>query len=117
MAKDLTKSLLEQTCTAILLVTTDYGSENSWSLGSCHSNQIYGSDQSYSITCCQPPGNYRLYCYDSFGDGWHGGYIEIEGNKYCDSFSNDYDYDSYDYDSSLYSVDYHVTIIAGNFSY
>ena len=23
---------------------------------------------------------------DSYGDGWHGGYLEIEGTQYCDTF-------------------------------
>ena len=24
---------------------------------------------------------------DSYGDGWHGGYLEINGQKYCEDFT------------------------------
>ena len=37
--------------------------------------------------CCLEPGNYNLECKDSYGDGWNGGYIEVNGEKYCESFS------------------------------
>ena len=36
--------------------------------------------------CCQAPGTYRLECKDRYSDGWHGGYLEIQGKKYCDDF-------------------------------
>ena len=32
-------------------------------------------------------GDWPVTCDDSYGDGWHGGYIEIDGNKYCDDFT------------------------------
>merc|ERR1712224_153563 len=32
-------------------------------------------------------GTYELQCQDSYGDGWHGGYIEIGDETYCSSFS------------------------------
>ena len=38
--------------------------------------------------CCQNPGTYELTCKDKYGDGWHGGYVEIQGKKYCEKFSN-----------------------------
>ena len=28
-----------------------------------------------------------MTCTDSYGDGWHGGYLEISGNQYCSQFS------------------------------
>ena len=27
-------------------------------------------------------------CKCSYGDGWHGGYLEINGVRYCDDFSS-----------------------------
>ena len=36
--------------------------------------------------CCQPEGDYELVCKCSYGDGWHGGYLEISGQKYCTQF-------------------------------
>ena len=29
-----------------------------------------------------------MQCIDSYGDGWHGGYIEVLGNKYCSGFTS-----------------------------
>ena len=29
-----------------------------------------------------------MQCIDSYGDGWHGGYIEVLGNKYCAGFTS-----------------------------
>ena len=36
--------------------------------------------------CCLPPGEYTLKCLDSYGNGWHGGYITINGINYCGNF-------------------------------
>ena len=33
------------------------------------------------------PGNV-LTCSDTYGDGWHGGYILINGEKYCEDFKS-----------------------------
>ena len=40
--------------------------------------------------CLLKPGSYTIHCDDSYGDGWHGGFIEILGNNYCTGFSNGY---------------------------
>ena len=79
-------------CTTVKLVTKNYGKENSWALGSCEStaklggSQEYGDNSEYTQECCQQPGTYELECKDTstYKDGWHGGYIEIQGQKYCD---------------------------------
>ena len=73
-------------CLQIQTTTKTYGSDNSWSLGPCTSNRSYGNNQVYEQNCCMSNGNYSLTCKDSYKDGWHGGYIEIEGNRYCESF-------------------------------
>ena len=78
-----------------------YGRENSWSYGTCSgppstvknkvnpcpdlatcpdaNTQIsrYSNRQALEVECCQSSGSHTLKCSDSYGDGWHGGYIEI----------------------------------------
>ena len=40
-----------------------------------------------NITCNLPPGEYTLICSDSWGDGWNGGHVTIQGVKYCENFN------------------------------
>ena len=70
------------------LTTKGYGDENSWSLGACSSNRSYANNQEYTQQCCLAPGNYNLQCKDSYGDGWQGGYIEVDGIRHCDDFNS-----------------------------
>ena len=72
----------------ITVVTNSYGNENSWTFGACSSTQAYGSNDIFTEQCCQPTGDYELVCKCSYGDGWHGGYLEIDGNKYCEQFTS-----------------------------
>ena len=57
-------------------------------MSTCASQQLrpYGNYDDYEENCCLTPGTYTLKCKDRFGDGWHGGYIEIDGTKYCEDF-------------------------------
>ena len=73
-------------CTNIKVVTKAWGGENSWALGTCESKGTYRNHKVTTQECCQAPGTYELQCKDSVGDGWHGGYLEIQGKKYCDDF-------------------------------
>merc|ERR1712038_1143565 len=73
-------------CTPIKLVTKRWGNEISWTFGACSSSQEYGNHNIYTEECCQKAGSYPITCKDSYGDGWHGGYLEIEGTKYCKEF-------------------------------
>ena len=77
----------EDVCTEIKVVTENYGYENSFSFGSCNSTQEYPSYNTTIEICCQPAGTYELVCTDTYGDGWHGGYIEIGNLSYCGDFS------------------------------
>ena len=67
--------------------TFEYGDESSWTLADCSSEDTYGNYQEYSQQCCLTHGSYTLECKDSYADGWHGGYIKVDGVKYCESFS------------------------------
>ena len=58
-------------------------------MGTCRNqNSPYDSQMNYSEECCLTPGVYSLECKCSYGDGWHGGYLEIDGVKYCDDFTD-----------------------------
>ena len=84
-------SQYSEVCLNVKTVTKKWGHENSWSLGSCSSptgTSKFGSNQASTHECCQAPGSYELTCNCSYGDGWHGGYLEIQGKKYCEGFVN-----------------------------
>ena len=68
------------------MTTKEFGDENSWTFGTCSSSQTYENNKEYSEKCCLAPGTHTLTCKDSYGDGWEGGYIEIQESKYCDGF-------------------------------
>ena len=73
-------------CFDVKLITAYWGVENSWSLGSCQSIGTYGAHNQYTERCCLETGSYTLKCKDSGHNGWHGGYIELFGQTYCDRF-------------------------------
>ena len=77
-----------QVCTNIKIQTLSYGSENNWTYGNCNSHYTleYTKNSMFTEKCCQPSMTYELVCSDRAGDGWHGGYIEIGGVKYCEDF-------------------------------
>jgi len=70
----------------IKIRTEARGNENSYYIGSCGSTQQYANHQSYEEDCSLAPGLYYLVCKCSYGDGWHGGYVEIDGVRYCEHF-------------------------------
>ena len=81
----------------VILTTKEYGYEISWALmekENCKivcSSQPPGSYPSHS-TITESCGflktgtEYKLRCTDSFTDGWNGGYLTIQGVRYCDNF-------------------------------
>jgi hypothetical protein len=74
-------------CFEVSLTTTKWGNENTWTLGECSSTSLHANSETYEAECCLPAGEYTLECKDSYGDGWHGGYIVINGNTYCEGFN------------------------------
>merc|ERR1719331_1039074 len=40
----------------------------------------------HDLDCQLEVGSYNLECIDSYGDGWHGGYITIDGKEFCKDF-------------------------------
>jgi hypothetical protein len=37
--------------------------------------------------CALKAGSYTLKCIDTYGDGWHGGFMTVDGVMYCDDFT------------------------------
>merc|ERR1719188_697605 len=89
---------LEKSCgdsDQITVVTKSWGYENSWTTATSSGSVMctsggasYGDNQQYSISCGLPSGSYTLLCECSYGDGWHGGYIDICGSRYCADFNS-----------------------------
>ena len=77
-------------CFTAEITSKIWANEIRWSLSSaddppvCQNTQIYENDKTTSESCCLLPGEYTLTCKDTYGDGWHGGFIEIQGTTYCD---------------------------------
>ena len=79
-------------CISVKTVVKDFGIEMSWNIGGmCKNDEGYFESKEYTQKCCVAEGS-TITCKDSFGDGWHGGYLEIDGQKYCDIFSSGYEF-------------------------
>jgi hypothetical protein len=79
------------------IMTSSYGSEVSWEIatldetvvceGGRNAGTYYSSSTEYEITDCElAGGDYVLNCIDSYGDGWHGATVTINGVDYCGEF-------------------------------
>ena len=88
--------LVEKQChdVSVVLTTKEYGYEIQWSLSeNCSSEYTYDDyydgngyddNQDHVKNCCLPDGTYNLVCTDHSGDGWNGGYLTINGTRFCD---------------------------------
>jgi hypothetical protein len=72
-----------------MTLTTDvFAREITWQIGKdgielC-SGSGYQNRNVYVHQCClELPGIYNLVCQDSYGDGWNGGYLTIQGKQVC----------------------------------
>ena len=80
------------------VTTATYANEIEWSIGcdgprgcpECKSDGNYEDEESYDQKCCLPvdddKNDFVITCEDTYGDGWHGSYLEINGKKYCEQF-------------------------------
>tara|TARA_B110000285_G_C14656875_1_gene394392 strand:- start:195 stop:506 length:312 start_codon:yes stop_codon:yes gene_type:complete len=71
--------------------TFSWGSEITWKAVNANgaaacSGGPYSSRTEYDVECQLEAGTYTLECHDSYGDGWHGGYITIDGKEFCKDF-------------------------------
>ena len=73
----------------IKLTTKQHGEEILWTLGTtCFSDKSYSSKRQYSQRCLLTTGVHTLSCNDTGSNGWHGGFLEIQGNRHCQSFTH-----------------------------
>ena len=79
--------MLDDICFEVKLTTKGFTDEISWNLGECSGLGPYSGPSSIH-QCCIAPGTYQLECKDTYGDGWRGGYIEVDGKRYCENFIN-----------------------------
>ena len=66
-----------------------YAVEITWNIGgTCDSKDEYDNYKEDTQKCCvaKDQGEITITCKDSYGDGWHGGYLAINGKKYCEDF-------------------------------
>ena len=84
-------------CFDVKTVTKAWGNEIDWTIGckdsacrECASNLDFGNHQEYTQECCLPEDQeeFIINCTDTYGDGWHGGYLEINEKPYCSDFLN-----------------------------
>ena len=90
-----------EVCFDVTTYTKDWGHENDWTIAckdggcrECANDQEFGDDGTYTQTCCLPQDEteFTITCKDEWGDGWHGGNLEINGNSYCGDFSSGDEY-------------------------
>ena len=72
----------------VSLTSKHWASEISWTLGDCSIETVYENHDTHEGECSLPSGQYTLVCKDSYGDGWHGGFIMISGKTYCETFDS-----------------------------
>ena len=65
--------------------------ENNWEYIDVGSGQ-WENGQMYVQICCLPviEDEFDLTCIDTFGDGWHGAHLEIDGKTYCKNLKGDH---------------------------
>ena len=75
-------------CMEMNIVTkTETEDGTSWSMGTCFQAQEYIRENQYIERCCLQPGSYTLQCNSKVRPvGWCDGFIEFQGQKYCDDF-------------------------------
>ena len=89
-----------EVCFEVTTHTKEWGHENDWTIGckggckECANEQEFGDGGTYTQTCCLPQDEteFIITCIDEWGDGWHGGSLEINGNTFCADFSSGTEY-------------------------
>ena len=83
-------------CFNVKTVTASWGHEIEWEIGcedgscrACVNTEEFGNNAEYEQECCLPKHQteFVVTCKDEWGDGWHGGYITINGTNYCENFN------------------------------
>lgn len=82
-----------RSCVDIQVDTKSWAFEISWVIksdtpGKDCQGKGYTDNSHYDTRCCLEPGKYELECKDSYGDGWNGAFLTLNGKKYCDEFGS-----------------------------
>ena len=73
----------------VQLFTQIFGSEISFKIdGVTITSGALGDFQTYTYSRCLAPGSHTLLLQDSYGDGWHGGYVRINNVNYGTTFTS-----------------------------
>jgi hypothetical protein len=59
------------------VVTAAWGNEVIWNIDDGQSYGPYSDNADITVELCLVPGAHDLHYEDTYGDGWHGGYIEV----------------------------------------
>ena len=80
----------------VILHTQSWGYEVSWKIIDTNGDTVCnskpaGSYSSYKVHPAEQciltkEANYNLICEDTYGDGWNGGSLSIQGSTYCAAF-------------------------------
>jgi len=61
------------------MTVVEYGSEITWDVdGGATEGPYADSAATHPKELCLTPGSHTIHMYDSYGDGWHGGKLEIK---------------------------------------
>jgi len=78
----------------VKLTTVAWANEITWSIDkTIYSTGTYNNGAVYTQEVCLPEGVHTMYCDDSYGDGWHGGFITIDGQTLCSGFNQGHEYE------------------------
>ena len=69
--------LVAETEVGVRIVTVIYGTEITWNIDGGTVFGGYGNGVDQTDIVAVPEGEHTLYYFDSYGDGWHGGYWEL----------------------------------------
>ena len=69
------------------MVTTHEGNLIDWKFGPCSRGQNYRDHGTFIERCCLKMGIHTFTCLNKEKPvGWRSGYIEFQGQRYCDDF-------------------------------
>jgi hypothetical protein len=98
----------------VTLTTKAWGSEISWNIDSkILSAEEYSNNQVYTQTVCLTPGPHTLNMIDSFGDGWHGGFLTVTGVDGTTSMSAGEDFTTGKSESAPFAITAAGGVVSG----
>jgi hypothetical protein len=77
---------------SIKVTSTTYGAENSLKVDGTEliATGSMGNSETKTVTACLAAGSHTIELVDSYGDGWHGGTVEIGSQTFGSDFTSGY---------------------------